>query len=55
MIQDSEAFLGSAKVCLMQRVTVEDIKHHNSITSLQLFHSSNAQHSERIHLFYIQD
>jgi len=53
--QHSEEFLEYAKLYLVRLVTVTDIKHRNSITSLQLSHSSNAQHSEHIHLFCAQD
>lgn len=53
--QHSEAFLECAKLYFVRLVKVADIKHHNSITSLQLSHSNNAQHNEHIHLFYTQD
>ncbi|WP_032838493.1 hypothetical protein, partial [Gardnerella vaginalis] len=50
ILQHSEEFLEYAKLYFVRLVKVADIKHHNSITSLQLFHSSNAQRSEHIHL-----
>lgn len=53
--QHSEAFLEYAKLYFVRLVKVTDIKHHNSITSLQLFHLSNEQHSEHMHLFCTQN
>ena len=55
MLNIREHFLELVKLYFVRLVKVTDIKHHNSITSLQLFHLSNAQHSEHIHLFYTQD